>query len=89
MLKISHNLTSKELGAQTIRQRQQEVNRAILQCTALQFHRRFHEGYPKVFGEIACTQPANSFKKAVQEIYERYGLTLHEFRAVKSKPQAA
>ena len=89
MLKISHTLTPKELGTKTIRQRQQEVNRAILRSFALHNHRRFHGEYPRVFGQIACTQPAHSFKKAVHEIYAAHGLTLHEFRAVKAELQAA
>ena len=72
-----------------IRKRQREVNEAILRCAALRRHRIFHEGYPPVFGQIACTQPGHTFKKAVHEIYALYGLTLHEFSGVEPEALAA
>ena len=88
-MKISHNLTPKELGTQTIRQRQYEVNRAILRCLALHNHRRFHGNYPRVFGQDSCTQPGHVFKKAVHDIYARHGLTLEEFSTVEPELLAA
>ena len=88
-MKITHNLTPRELGKKTIRQRQREVNEAILRCAALRFHRQFHEGYPRLFGQVACTQPGHSFKKAVHEIYARHGLVLHEFVGAEPEVLAA